>query len=228
MRFYTYILYRPDGDPFYVGKGQGNRYRACGGNTHAMSVAKQITDNGEKIEYLLIPMETEEKAYAEEIRLITLFGRRDLGTGCLCNHSDGGEGPGNLSPEGRLKMSRLGMKHTEEAKERMSQARMGNTYAKGKHWNLSEETKEKHRIAGLGRRHSETTIQKFKDRVYSEETRKKMSDSAKRRAADPEEKVLRSQRAAGQKRQPQTPEDREKKRQAALRRWQRVREEAKK
>jgi hypothetical protein len=106
---------RPDGTPFYVGKGSGNRYLLCGGkNAHARAVVKQIVDSEQKIGLCIIDSDSEEAAFAEEVRLIALYGRRDLGTGTLCNFTDGGEGGGreqavrraistwkNMSPEMR-------------------------------------------------------------------------------------------------------------------------------
>ena len=95
MRFYTYVLRRPDGTPFYVGKGCGERYRWCG-NAHAQRVAQEIIDSGQRIGVDRIPAATEEAAFAEEKRLIALYGRIYLGTGTLCNFTDGGEGFGEV------------------------------------------------------------------------------------------------------------------------------------
>jgi len=90
--YYTYVLKRPDGTPFYVGKGCGERYLRCGNNAHAQRVAKQIIDSGLTIGLSIIPASTEVEAFAEEVRLIALYGRIDIGTGSLCNLTDGGDG----------------------------------------------------------------------------------------------------------------------------------------
>ena len=94
--FYTYILFRLDGTPFYIGKGQGKRYTRCGGNNHAQNIAQKIIDESKKILCHIIPAETEEEAFREEIRLILLYGRLDLSTGPLCNYTNGGDGSSGL------------------------------------------------------------------------------------------------------------------------------------
>ena len=63
--------------------------------------------------------DTAEEAFQVEQALIKYHGRRDMGTGGLCNHSDGGEGPINYV-------------HTPEAKRKMSAAKMGNTLNVGR------------------------------------------------------------------------------------------------
>ena len=47
--------------------------------------------------------ETAQEALAEEVRLIAFYGRRDLGTGSLCNMTNGGDGAVNLSNDTEAK-----------------------------------------------------------------------------------------------------------------------------
>jgi hypothetical protein len=79
-----------------------------------------------------------------------VLGRKDLGTGILRNLTDGGEGSTN----------RLGLKHTPEARAKMSRAH------KGKKFSLE---------------HRRKMSEAQKGRTFSAESKRKMSESAKKR-----------------------------------------------
>jgi hypothetical protein len=112
VKYYTYVLIRPDGTPFYVGKGCGKRYLRCGNNAHAQNTYRQVVDSGQQISLNMIEAATEAEAFAEEVRLIALYGRIDTATGTLCNHSDGGEGV-RVTPEQRVENGRKGAMVTQ-------------------------------------------------------------------------------------------------------------------
>jgi hypothetical protein len=81
--FYTYLWLRSDGSPYYVGKGKDNR-----------AYAKHTGINAPPKERIMIyPAVSEADAFETEIALIWYYGRKDLGTGCLRNLTDGGDGP---------------------------------------------------------------------------------------------------------------------------------------
>jgi len=84
MGFYSYLWLRTDGFPYYAGKGSGNR---------AFSQYRNPKPPQDHSRILVFPMLTEAEAFESEIALIDLFGRKDLGTGCLINRSDGGDCP---------------------------------------------------------------------------------------------------------------------------------------
>ena len=86
-QFYSYMWLREDGSPYYVGKGTGRRAFTSDG--HGNRRPKSRT------RILTFPMLNEAEAFESEIALIDLFGRKDLGTGCLRNMTDGGENPPN-------------------------------------------------------------------------------------------------------------------------------------
>ena len=143
--FYTYMWLREDGTPYYVGKGSG--WRAY--NKHDIGSAPPL---GRIVFYIA---KDEVDALDTEALLIWYYGRKDLGTGCLRNFTDGRENPpswkgrkqskehvskriaariakGNysVSPEDRLKISestKLAMARPE-VKEKL-----GN-HCKGKPW----------------------------------------------------------------------------------------------
>jgi hypothetical protein len=129
--FYVYAYYVP-GEflPFYIGKGRGNRFKtrlygSCG-EASGMMKNKLLKLKREGIRPLVLKLYTnltEEKAFEKERMLIKLYGRRDIGTGCLCNHTDGGEGQSGriFSEESRKKMSEShkGKKPTPEANANM-------------------------------------------------------------------------------------------------------------
>jgi len=84
--FYTYLWLREDGTPYYVGKGTGNRaYKLH-------SLRGSVRQVPPKACIRIQEWPDEETALAMEIYLIDFYGRKDLGTGCLRNFTDGGEG----------------------------------------------------------------------------------------------------------------------------------------
>lgn len=101
-----------DNIPFYVGKGKNVRYyvsahlgKRCP-NLFLKNKIRKISVENVKIQFLHKNL-TEEGAFRQERYWIKYYGRRDLGTGTLCNLTDGGEGStGHVcSDEAKLKMS---------------------------------------------------------------------------------------------------------------------------
>lgn len=101
--FYTYAYLRKDGRPYYIGKGKGKRAYE---KKHSAYVPTK--------DRILILKEnlTEEEAFTHEIYMISVYGRKDIGTGILYNLTDGGEGP-----SGRV--------FTEEQRKKMGDMRRG-------------------------------------------------------------------------------------------------------
>ena len=92
-RYYTYAWLRPNGTPYYIGKGTSNRAWYRHGVLHQP-----------KNKSLIVLLETclsEIGAWALERRLIRLWGRKDNGTGILENRTDGGEGSTGLGLKAR-------------------------------------------------------------------------------------------------------------------------------
>lgn len=104
LNFYVYAYFRKDGTPYYIGKGQYRR---------AWTKHKYVKKP--KDESLIQIVEnnlTEIGALALERRLIRWYGRKDNSTGILRNMTDGGDGV-------------TGLKHTVEARQKMSEWRSG-------------------------------------------------------------------------------------------------------
>lgn len=101
---------RDDGTPYYVGKGIG--YRAFHLN-HNVRVPK------DKSCILIFERNSEQEALNTEQELISNWGRKDIGTGCLRNVTSGGE----VGPVGAVR--------TAEQRLKISQAGLGNKKALG-------------------------------------------------------------------------------------------------
>jgi NUMOD3 motif len=148
MNFYSYLWLREDGTPYYAGKGSGNRaFRR-----HAHN--RGLQPPADKSLILIFPHVSEDEAFESEKDFIKWFGRKDIGTGCLRNLTDGGENPPNA----------LGMKRSAAFVQKMR---------KRSPTIQTIESKEKNRLAHLGRKH---TI----------ESKKKQSVGIKRTLLDPE------------------------------------------
>ena len=168
MVFYTYLWLREDGTPYYVGKGSGRRSYEKHGHRCAPP------EDRSRILVQEFPDET--MAFLAEKFLIAAYGRKDIGTGCLWNLTDGGEQP--PSPKGR--------KLSDETKKKISQAHKGNTHCLGHRH--SEETRAKigMRAVGnarcLGRKHSKETREKIRASVTASHKRVKRVPSEDARA----------------------------------------------
>jgi hypothetical protein len=109
--FYVYVLHRPNGEAFYVGKGIADRLlhheaeaRNTSRLTHKLNVIRSLHRSGASIHYRFDGFfEDELEALARERYLIQAIGRHDLKLGPLTNQTDGGEGTSNPSEESRQK-----------------------------------------------------------------------------------------------------------------------------
>ena len=178
MHYYTYAYLREDKTPYYIGKGTGNRIYSTN------RIIKPPKDKS-RIIYLKQNL-TETEAFRHEIYMISVFGRKDLGTGILYNMTNGGDGSSGWVPseEYRKKMSdaQKGKTHSEDSKKKMSVAQKGKT--------LSEEHRRKISEAHKGKIASEETKIKLSEaqkgnknhnygKTFSEETRRKIGDAKK-------------------------------------------------
>lgn len=106
-RFYVYLLARPNGKVFYVGKGSKKRTFAheteakSGCRCHKCNVIRKIWRNGGEVHrHIVFTTDSEDEAFEYEREQISLYGRKNL-----CNHTDGGDGVRNLSDEARARIS---------------------------------------------------------------------------------------------------------------------------
>ena len=86
MEYYIYAYLREDGTPYYIGKGKGRRIFDKENRTSC-----PVPKDKRRIIFLKQNI-TEEQAFIHEIYMISVFGRKNNGTGILRNLTDGGEG----------------------------------------------------------------------------------------------------------------------------------------
>lgn len=168
-RFYVYLWLRyknsrhgPRLSPYYVGKGSGNR---------AFNSRQRRVRPPKDWSYIVFAQEglTEREAFDLEQYYIALYGRKDLGTGILGNFTDGGEGVSGLrhSQEARNKISRahLGKMVSQETRNKLSRAGLGNQHFLGK--THTQEAKTRISVASMGNQHflGKTHTQKTKNKI---------------------------------------------------------------
>lgn len=203
LNFYTYVYRDPSRgmEPFYVGKGKGNRARYHQGRsdkspmTHRIQLMKR---NGIEPDIEIIGAINEDHAFFMESCLIEMLGRRDLKTGALLNLTDGGDGASGLvhSPSTKAKISAASMNMSPETLAKKSASQKGKRH--------SDESRAKMSIAQRNR--SPETIDKIstshKGKKASPEARAKMSAAAKIRKASPETRAKISSSKKGKRRSP--------------------------
>lgn len=190
MKYYIYIYFDPtrDNEPFYVGKGNGNRalthlYRKD--NHPVTNRIKHIRNLNSEPVVEVLECESEDDAFSLERDLVTTIGRRGTNTGSLLNLTDGGEGTS-------------GYVWTDEAKVTLRLAMIGRS--------LTEEHKQNIRNSNLGLKRSEETKQKMR-KPKSEEHRQKLSEvqaGSVRGPLSEETKAKISESNRGQKRSEET------------------------
>jgi NUMOD3 motif len=156
--FYTYLWLRYDGTPYYVGKGKASR--AYDNHSHRVHAP-------DKERILVQEFPSEAGALAAEKFFIAYYGRLDLGTGCLRNRTDGGEGVSG----GHWKLSEDWCRRQGERKKGNT-VRLGQTHSPETRAKMRGPRKpyKKRRPYIFGTRHS-----------HSPEIRQRMSESAKKR-----------------------------------------------
>lgn len=167
--FYVYELRDDLGKTFYVGKGsklrmQSHKYRAKGkNNSHLCCKIRKIWASGKDYTaHIVFRSQGEAVAFEEEKRLIALYGRNNL-----TNKTDGGDGASGMP---------------QESKERIAASRRGKV--------ASAETRERQRLAALGRKvapetkakiaKSSTGLKKPWAREHALKNLKKMSSAGRK------------------------------------------------
>lgn len=98
LHYYIYVHRRPDtGEVFYVGKGSWSKRKAYGRSASKENrnpIWRRIVEKsgGTFLPEVVACFFDEADAFRLEVDLISWFGRKSAGVGCLANLTDGGEG----------------------------------------------------------------------------------------------------------------------------------------
>ena len=199
MSFFVYRFVDPiANEVFYVGKGSGDRVQTHfsaakrGASGHFYNRLRKLlsADVQPEVEYLW-ECDDEAEALQKEVEFIAIYGRRLDGTGTLCNITAGGEG---CALDGKAlaarnaaiaeglkgrKLSRASIEQIAETKRRQ--------YAKD-----AELRKKAANILAVARKKVDESkrivavARSARNRVWSAESRKKLSESCKGRRYGPD------------------------------------------
>ena len=165
--YYVYVYLRESDDtPYYIGKGKNRRMF----EKHGVSVPKDHTK-------IIVLQEncTNEEAVDLEKSYISLYGRKDIGTGILHNQTDGGDGGDTSKSAAYLlakeqgKFSNKGISQSPEHIEKKAAALRGKSRPDAVKAKISSTRKER------------AIPSPNKGKTLSEEHRKKLSLAAKGR-----------------------------------------------
>jgi hypothetical protein len=139
---YVYRHIRLDkNEPFYIGVGN-DKYKSRSRNkTRRNDIWKSITSKTDYEVEILIDDLSYNQALEKEKEFIALYGRINLRNGTLANLTDGGDGT-------------IGVKRTEEYKEKVRKTLTGKKLSETHRKNISNGCK--------GRRHTEDSIEKMR------------------------------------------------------------------
>jgi hypothetical protein len=140
---YTYTYFDENQVPYYVGEGSRRRFL----DKHRVPPPAHVTK---------IFFNTKEEAQAEEMRLIALYGRKDLGLGTLLNLTDGGPGTKNPWSGHRQAMREAGRKAVESGRLATVAASGGRVSGPKTGPLLGRKNVESGQIQALGRRNVES------------------------------------------------------------------------
>lgn len=170
-QFYVYVLCRPNGKPFYVGKGKDKRIydhereAQNGHQCHKCNVIRKIWKSGGEVQrYVVFTTDDEQEALAYEVELIALYGHKSL-----TNVTEGGEGAS-------------GRPHTLETRAKMSAMRKGRTQSTEWRTKLAAANRARWADSDLRAR----VGQKARERMADPERRRQASDWMKARTVSAE------------------------------------------
>lgn len=152
--FYVYVWFRPwNGQPCYVGKGQGNRYQHWG-RSRNLHLLRLIKKSGGELPTVIIRNRLSEKmAHKIEMVFIKAIGRGKLGP--LVNGTDGGEGKAgavhSAKTKRKISIKAIGRVITDEVKLKISRALKGRKKHSGHGANVSAGLKG-HKVSALTRK----------------------------------------------------------------------------
>lgn len=205
-QFFVYRLVR-NGVPFYIGKGSGRRGRdhlAPSGhrdNSLRSIIIRKAISSGDTLACEIVQSQmTEAEAFAEEKRLIALYGRIDIATGSLANHTDGGDGAPNL-PAHVIEVLR------EKGRAQMSPAAREYLREIGKAQFANQSHKEKHQAACRLAQSDPIRVEKNRKRGLKQSQapgeRQRLSDASKAYNSDPENRKINSEMKKAQWQNPE-------------------------
>lgn len=143
--FYVYLHCKPDGSPFYVGKGFGKRARRMKHSRNGRHRSIVEACGRENIGVFVFPCSSEDEALADERRHIAQLRAEGYQ---LANATSGGQGVS-------------GLRHTAEAKARMAAAKLGKPLSEAHRLALIESSRNMSHAYKVGRRASEETRAKM-------------------------------------------------------------------
>ena len=189
---YVYRHIRLDkNEPFYIGIGSddsGKFSRAYAIKKGRNPLHQNILDKTAVDVEILLDGLTWEEACAKEKEFISLYGRKDLGLGCLCNMTDGGDGTVNRinTIESNLKRSKslIGRTISDESKEKNRQSHLGKTLSETDKQSKSESLKK---FYSINEHHSKGKTSWNKGKETPSSVKEKLSIANKGKSAHTEE-----------------------------------------
>lgn len=204
---YKYGEYVFEYEPFYVGKGKGDRYKrhlreseyTKNGNYKNNKIKKIISSGLKPIVIKFSENLTEFLAHELEEKMILEIGRYDLGLGPLTNSTNGGEGNsgqitseetkqklreinlGKVSPiKGKTYEEIYGEDRSNEIKEKIRFTNQGRSYEEIYGEDRANEIKEKIRVGNLGKIYNEET----RDKIRQNRLGKKLSKETRNKISE--------------------------------------------